>query len=270
MPDETGSNKRQCSLLLFVATPAEEDGLKEAARNRGLPFEKIRDPKLGEYHWLGPIGNETVIAVRPSREGGKLVMGFVGRLGSAARAIHFQEATGARGIVQLGMAFGINPIEQRLGDVLVSTALIPYDNRDVVPNPAGSHCIVDYSRATPQPARIEAIGLFEREKRRGGHAFGIHFGMILSGGARIRCGAFRDELVRAVPRGEERLAGGDMEAVGLLSASTAVDEPIWCVVKGISDFADEDRDPAIQEGRGLACRNSAGFVLSALANDAAP
>jgi len=58
-----------------------------------------------------------------------------------------------------------------------------------------------------------------------------------------------------------------MEGVGLLAASVSRREPIWCVVKGISDFADEDRDAVINESRGPACRNAAAFVLSALVND---
>ena len=269
MPDQLEINKRQCSLLLFVATPAEEDGLREVAQRRGLPFEKIRDPKLGEYHWLGPIGNELVIAVRPSREGGQLVMGSIGRLGSAARAIRFQEATGAQGIVQLGMAFGVNPTEQQLGDVLVSTALIPYDNREIVPRTEDDEeCIVDYSQARPQRARQPLVDLFVREKHTLSHPYRVHVGLILSGSARFRCAGFRDELVAAVPAGNDPIIGGEMEAIGLLAASTAARAPIWCVVKGISDFGDKDRDRIINEGRRLACRNAADFVLSALANDA--
>ncbi len=59
-----------------------------------------------------------------------------------------------------------------------------------------------------------------------------------------------------------------MEGVGLLAASLDADDPIWCVVKGISDFADEDRNRVIGESRDAACRNAAHFVLSALVNDA--
>ena len=59
-----------------------------------------------------------------------------------------------------------------------------------------------------------------------------------------------------------------MEGVGLLAASTAADDPIWCVVKGIADFADENRDAVIDANRPIACRNAAQFVLSALVNDA--
>ncbi len=62
--------RRRCSLLLFVATPAEEDARRLAAGERGLPFERVKDAALGEYHWLGAAGGETVIAARPARAGG--------------------------------------------------------------------------------------------------------------------------------------------------------------------------------------------------------
>jgi nucleoside phosphorylase len=269
MPTPADPSRRQCTLLFFLATPAEEEALEQAARDRNLLFERIKDPKLGEYHWLGEVGSETVVAIRPSREGGRLVMGAIGRLGSAAKAIRFQEATGARGIVQLGMAFGIDQRTQRLGDVLVSTSIIPYDNRDVRPAPEGrGGYVFEYSQANRQPARPALVNLFVREQRRGGHPFGIHVGAILSGAARIHSASFRDELVRSVPAGEDPIVGGEMEGVGLLAASTGPDDPIWCVVKGISDFADENRNAAIDESRPRACRNAADLVLSALLNDA--
>jgi adenosylhomocysteine nucleosidase len=56
-----------------------------------------------------------------------------------------------------------------------------------------------------------------------------------------------------------------MEGVGLLSTSPAND-PAWIIVKGISDFADENRDAVIERYRPIACRNAADFVLDALLN----
>jgi nucleoside phosphorylase len=259
---------RQCSLLLFVATPTEEDSLANAARAKGLTFDLIKDPLLGEYVWMGSVGNETVIAIRPVRESGRLVMGSLGRLGSAARAIRFREATGASGIVQLGTAFGIEPTIQRIGDVLISSSLIPYDLRDVLPaREPNEPYRVEYSRATRQPARTALVSLFAREQSRGGRRFGVYVGAMLSGAARIHSQRFRDELVAGVPGGDDPMVGGEMEGVGLLAASTSSDDPVWCVAKGISDFADEDRDRVIAEGRVLAASNAADFVLSALANE---
>ena len=67
-------------------------------------------------------------------ESGKVIMGPHGRLGSAAKGVRYLHATGAQGIIQVGMAFGIARKWQSLGDVLVSTSLIPYDNRGVIPS----------------------------------------------------------------------------------------------------------------------------------------
>ena len=269
MAGQPDLSKRRCSLLLFLATPAEEEALAQSARNRGVAFEKIKDPQLGEYHWLGAVGSETIIAIRPIREGGRLVMGALGRFGSAARGIRFREATGAQGIVQLGMAFGIDARFQKLCDVLVSTSVIPYDNRDVRPMPDGRDgYVVDYLRASRQPARPALVALFLREQERGGHSFGVHVGAVLSGAARVYSRFFRDELVAAFPGGDAAVIGGEMEGVGLLAASTDSGDPVWCVVKGISDFADENRDAAVEANRASACRNAAEFVLSALVNDA--
>ena len=81
----------RCSLLLFVATPAEEKGLREAALARGLPWEKRRgriDSFEEEYFWLGPVGDETgVLVFAPARASGDVMMGSTGLRGST-RARH--------------------------------------------------------------------------------------------------------------------------------------------------------------------------------------
>src|SRR5438067_4132173 len=123
-----------CSLLLFVATSVEEDALKRAAAALGLEFRKeaslskfLRERGLKDDAWmLAQIGAEKVVAIGRSSEGGKAVMGAHGRLGSAAKAVRYLSATGAQGVIQVGMAFGIAPSVQRIGDVLVSASLIPY------------------------------------------------------------------------------------------------------------------------------------------------
>ena len=104
---------------------------------------------------------------------------------------------------------------------------------------------------------------------KGATDYRVHFGALLSGAARIRSRLFRDEVVRGVPSGEDPIIGGEMEGVGLLAASVDSDDPIWCVVKGVCDFADENRDAVIKSARESACQNAALFTLSALLNDTA-
>jgi nucleoside phosphorylase len=265
-----------CSLLLFVATSAEEDALKGEADRLKLSFGKdpaltkhFRERGLSDEAWtLGRIGGETVVAVGCSRIKGNPVMGPHGRLGSAAKAVRYLAATGAQGIIQVGTAFGIARGPQKLGDVLVSTSLIPYDKRDVKPSAQAPGYVNDYSMLEVESARSSLVERCLREKQRTTFDFTVHLGAMLSGAARIHSGKFRDELYNTVPHGNDPIVGGEMEGVGLLAAALKPDDPVWCVVKGISDFADELRDEDIKIGREIAPRNAAFFVLSSLVNDA--
>jgi nucleoside phosphorylase len=275
-PDNGPFPRPICSLLLFLATSTEENALKEVAKEYGVEFGKdaaltrhFRSFGLGDEAWrLGRIGGETVIAIGASRDKGHAVMGAHGRLGSSAKAVRYLAATGAQGILQIGMAFGIAPEVQKIGDVLVSASLLPYDNRDVKPSADPPGYINDYTNMKSEEPRSSLLERCRRERERTQFPFGIHIGAILSGAARIHCAAYRDELFRCVPHGNEEIVGGEMEGVGLLAASLKPDDPVWCVVKGICDFADEYRDCVIGEGRRIAPANAARFVLSGLVNDA--
>lgn len=222
-------------------------------------------------------------------------MGPHGRLGSAAKTMRYLAATGAQGVVQVGMAFGVSSDKQKLGDVLVSALLSPYDNRAVKPRdaPPGRVCscilgcllrmfqvkprdappgyVYDYEGVKVEKPRAALLDRFRIEKERrekaGESEFKIHIGAMLSGAARIHCAAYRDELLRIAPSEGEEFVGGEMEGVGLLSGSMKAGDPVWCVVKGISDFADENRDNDIKTGREKASYHAALFVLSSLLND---
>jgi adenosylhomocysteine nucleosidase len=260
MPSSEASDDLTCDLLLFFATTTEKEQLKSTARELGLPFQRRSDSRLGRHYRLGMVGDFRVIAVQT-------LMGPLGFQGSASQGIYFRSRTAATAIVQLGMALGVSPTHQKYGDVLVSSSIIPYDRRDI--RPAGDSYRIDYSPAKRQPAKASMIELFLKESQRSERPFQVHTGAMLSGGTAIFCRKFRDELVAAIPAMDEPIIGGEMEGVGLLSISPP-DDPAWIVVKGISDFADEDRDAIIKETRPLACGNSAKFVLSALLNAKQP
>ena len=122
----------RCNVLILVTTKSERQALEIAAKEAGLPFTRHKVPGVQRYYNLGTVGNTKVNAA-PTE------MGPLGHQGSAAKALMLTEkaldlriATAASGIIQLGMAFGIDPVSQRPGDVLVSTSIIPYDNRDVI------------------------------------------------------------------------------------------------------------------------------------------
>jgi adenosylhomocysteine nucleosidase len=113
-----------CDLLNLVATRTEEEQLEAVTSELGLPFQRRNAGGLvGEYFSIGQVGDFLVNAVRCK-------MGPLSHGGSASRGILCQQATSATSLVQLGMAFGVDRVQQRIGDVLVSTAVLPYDDRD--------------------------------------------------------------------------------------------------------------------------------------------
>lgn len=298
MADVNEDEQIQCDVLILVTTTSEREQLDQAARDAGLSFQSKKHSRHGRYYALGVMGHSRVHAVRT--EG----MGPLGFGGSASKAVLFKAATGATGLIQLGMAFGVDPSTQHKGDVLVSTSLIPYDNRDVVPvglpsevfpltaepavddvcpppavvepplppqappaPTAGPGYRVDYlSRVRRHPASPSLLRSLRSGYDNGTYDHQVFFGGMLSGGARLFSSAFLRELVDGVPAAEDGVVGGDMEGVGLL-ASSPLDAPSWVVVKGISDFADEARHRQVDgAARAAACRNSARFVLDALRN----
>ena len=160
------------------------------------------------------------------------------------------------------MAFGVQPARQQLGDVLISSCLLPYDDRTVRCAPDAPP-IVDYTSVRRFDVHGPLLELFRKAKTMPSWSGRAHVGPMLTGGARIHCAAFRDELARALSDRDGPVIGGDMEGGGLLSSSPPTD-PIGIVVKGISDFADHERDGIIAKTRGPACQQAARFVLTAL------
>lgn len=254
------SEQIDCSLLLFIATTTEKEQLEAEARAMGLNFQKSYHSRLGRYYELGEVGDFRVVVVRTE-------MGPLSFNGSAAKGIFFKGGTPATAIVQLGMAFGIDPTRQDCGDVLVSSSLIPYDRRKAVAHEG--HYRMDYMSAHRHPAKPSLLELFLKAGGQQGLPFKVHTGAILSGGTAIYSSRFRDELVGCFPHPLEEIVGGEMEGVGLLSISP-LDDPAWIIVKGISDFAEDKRTEDFKEMRKLACRNSAMFVLNALLNAKQP
>lgn len=246
MPDDDVDDLK-CDILLFFATQTEREQLEKGATEIGLLFEERNDARVGTYFNLGTIGPNRVRAV-------KTRMGPFFHQGSASQAIVLRAASSATSIIQVGMAFGVDRTAQKHGDVLVSHWIFPYDYR-IIDHVTGrgdqpDRYAIDYRETKRFLPKNSLLNLFERESREGKHEFNIHFGGILSGGSRIFSQLYLRELLIAVTGGEGPggYVGGEMEGVGLLAASKKA-EPVWVVVKGISDFADDQRHDEI-ESRG--------------------
>jgi nucleoside phosphorylase len=263
----------RCDVLLFVTTPAERQALREVAEKMALTPTEI-EGRFSAYIDLGQLpSGQRVFGVETE-------MGALQAGGSATKGLLCPIETEARHVVAVGTAFGIDRVGQTLGDVLVATHVLPYDFVLVDTEPAGRLPRVNYNARGLVSTSPAIVDLLRRHVGRRPSSFGVHFGALLSGSAQIRCRAYRDHLVAKFnkklndldaqrrKRGDvlsERVVGGEMEGVGLLAMPPSGGVTSWTIVKGVSDFADEEHQSDNESHRLLASKNAIRLVLDAFA-----
>ncbi len=153
-------------------------------------------------------------------------------------------------IVSLGVAFGIDPKKQHLGDVLLSSAVIPYDvlNKDT----DGVITLRSEDKLSTHEAlnawnvlmRTPGFSLEEQEEERLSLIarklnFEWQFGTMLSGGSVLSNKDKKQALLQAAKKfGEENIIGGEMEGTGVYFECRKPDIPC-IVIKGICDWGAE-------------------------------
>jgi nucleoside phosphorylase len=148
-------------------------------------------------------------------------------------------------VIMVGIAFGLRPDKQKLGEILVSKQLVSYEPGKV----KGRKVIHRGDRVTCSTALLDKFRSGDLDWR-GAKA---HFGLMLSGEKLIDDLPFRDRLLAAEPE-----AGGvEMEGAGLYAAASDA-RADWILVKAICDWADGNKHDGAQPE---AARNAAAFVL---------
>jgi nucleoside phosphorylase len=181
-----------------------------------------------------------------------LVLGEAGSGGRSGSGQVVADAIGRwdpGGVVMVGIAFGKGGIDQVVGDVLVSTVVIPYDLARIDSSGETSR--------SPQPeAGITLLDRFRnlswaKESSGGGRPNRAIRGPILSGSKLVDDEAFKGDLFRRFPTA----VGGEMEGAGVYAAADRR-RIEWIIIKGICDWG-VNKTKGHQE---LAARNAADLV----------
>jgi nucleoside phosphorylase len=202
------------------------------------------------YHNLGMVNDARIFMVQSE-------MGSVG-LGASQQTIQKGiEALSPSAVIMVGIAFGVNPEKQSIGNILISRQLMLYELQRVSTEEGKPRLI---PRGDRPHASVWLVNLF-----RSAHLYWneseakVIFGPILSGEKLIDNMDFRQQIVDFVPEA----IGGEMEGAGLYVAcqDAKVD---WILVKAICDWADGHKVQDKNERQQLAARNAAEFVLHML------
>ncbi|MBN2549940.1 MAG: hypothetical protein JXB15_12325 [Anaerolineales bacterium] len=228
-------------ILLVTVTKVEAQAvLRLFKQATGRAWERLH---LGDktYYSAGEIGGAEVLMTQSE-------MGTSGP-GAALLTVHKGiEDLAPAAVIMVGIAFGVNPEKQQLGEILVSRQIQAYEAQKV----KGKKLIPRGDRVAASTRLLDRF----RSADLDWPGAKVHFGLVLSGEKLIADEAFRDRLLKLEPEA----IGGEMEGAGLYAAASdaRVD---WILVKAICDWADGNKNDGAQS---QAAENAAGFVLYTL------
>lgn len=213
-------------IILMTATDLETEELHRHIKPLTNFSAIIKTPNDSQTYYLGKFGQYKIAHVQCG-------MGSLSRDASTLTASNAIKLLNPKFLLMVGIAFGIDDTKQKIGDVLVSEAILPYNSKRVGKNQT-------IQRAAATSASLTILNRF-KNLRTWEHFVNetdkseIICGHILSGEELIDNKEHRDELLKVY----QNAKGGEMEGAGIVSACDGKLQ--WIIVKGICDFADGNK-----------------------------
>ncbi len=241
-PSDAVPRIQPSNILIVTATKTEAQAVLETfsqAASKRWTRQAIRSKT---YYSLGTHGGASVYMVQS--EAGTATPG--GALLTVRQAI---QDLCPQAVIMCGLAFGLRPDKQQIGDILVAKQLLFYEPQKV-----------DLERGRiPRGDRTTSADRLLDRFRSGDidwQGAPTHFGLVVSGETLVNDPIFRDGLLKTEPEA----IGGEMEGGGLYAAAREA-KADWILVKAICDWGDGKKDDVAQAS---AARNAAQFVLHVL------
>ncbi|NCC22586.1 MAG: hypothetical protein EOM26_09000 [Alphaproteobacteria bacterium] len=251
VPDQRGMPAEGCPVVVLLTfNQHETTAVLGRFHPQGNPPVQTRNGMT--YNLLGTLHGMRVVH-RVSKQGE----------GEAQNAAHDAiRDWNPNAVIAVGIAFGVNPTKQAIGDVLVSQCIRGYELGRV--NADGTFDLRgDKPSASPVLYnRLDTLNQRRESNPATGDAWPkVRFGTLLSGNRLVDNLDYRMSLLAL----EQEAIGGEMEAVGIQLAADRhkVD---WIIVKAICDWGDGNKGAKSKEhDQALAARNAALVIHAALA-----
>jgi nucleoside phosphorylase len=213
-------------ILIMTATTSETEALHNFIEPLTNFSAIIKTPNDSQTYYLGKFGQYKIAHVQCG-------MGSISRDASILTASNAIRLLNPKFLLMVGIAFGIDDSKQKIGDVLVSEAILPYNSKRIGKNKTIQRAAATNASKTIlnrfKNLRTWEYFVNETDKSE------LICGHILSGEELIDNKEHRDELIEAYPNAK----GGEMEGAGIVSACDGNIQ--WIIVKGICDFADGNK-----------------------------
>ncbi|MDR3680061.1 MAG: hypothetical protein P4L41_08855 [Flavipsychrobacter sp.] len=217
---------KECSILVVTATDLETNAIHKKIKPV-VNYEKIIKTYDGSLtYYIGSLGNYYVVHVQSG-------MGSISRDSSIMTVTNALSRLKSKIVIMIGIAFGVEE-KQRIGDVLLSEAVIPYNIKRIGKS-------ITIQRGNEVIANKILVNRFKNIKTTweyilpNGQIADLISTTLLSGEELIDNLKYRNTLARKFPNSK----GGEMEGIGVSSACDG--NAAWVIVKGICDFADGEK-----------------------------
>lgn len=230
--EDIGQIAQRVEVLLVTATPIELQAV--ASILEPLPGRDgiVRGPVWKTTLRIGIVGRYQTAHIQ-------CTMGGTGRDGAILAAQRAIEIIRPKAVVVIGIAFGISPKKQRLGDVLVAESIAPYE-LGKIREEGVTHRGQILPCGTLLSSRFRDLSDDWNYPRRRG-SVSVSQGLILSGEKVVDSVEFRDRLLVMYPSA----IGGEMEGAGVYAACDGSKTEV-ILVKGICDWADGSKSDEAQ------------------------
>ena len=239
----------QADVLLVVATEIESEAVFDVLSSGGYSPTRPWFSSTNAYQLFSPIAGARVALVRCS-------MGSGGPGGPELTVAEAVTALKPTSVVMLGIAFGVDSEDQKIGDVLVSTQVFDYELQRIGTDGAGR--LVRTARGARPDASPRLVARFQMARL---HTYGLRVqeGTLLSGSKLVDNVDYRGQILSIC----SDAIGGEMEGFGVYSAAERAHVD-WVIVKAICDWADGNKKARKAYRQGVAARNAALAVLRTL------
>lgn len=250
--------KQQINFVIVTATPIETAQLHKLIKPFPEQSKLLRFSKNDYTYTLGNLGKYAIAHVQCE-------MGSVGVKSSMATCSVSHKIWNPKAFIMVGIAFGVNKRKQKIGDILISSSVIPYEkervgkkNRITRARPLNSGKILLDRVSNNQYCNFliaDKDGLSKRTPK-------VKIGEILSGEKLIDNTDFKANLLVTQPEA----IGGEMEGAGLASFSNSHSIE-WILIKGICDYADGKKSVNKDEYQKIAARSAAKYLMQLFSYD---
>lgn len=147
-------------------------------------------------------------------------------------------------VLMVGIAFGVDDTKQKIGDILVSEKVFPYELVKVVTKEDEQFTINRNSAVSPNQSIVNVFRNFDLDNH------SIFAGTILSGEKLVDNIDYRNSLIKL--SNDENVIGGEMESCGVAHAAKRFGLSKWIIIKSICDFGDGNKSKNKDQNQDLA------------------